>query len=212
VKNLQALQEIIFPSRCVGCRSLGLTICSDCRRDWHPHIYRQWSNDAQPIPIYSAVPYSPMAGKILFAAKENGIISADQLLVQAMAHSLKYFLQERGGDFFIPIPSRHSVTRKRGRQFVSFLSEELSALTGLAVAHNLIHVKKVKDQSSLDAIHRQQNINRSFQSKNYLSGRAIIIDDLVTTGATIRESVRALRGCGIAVAGAVTACFAEPLR
>lgn len=187
-------------------------MCSQCRKDWHPHIYRQWVEDAPPIPIYSAVPYSPMAGKILLAAKEQGINAADHLLVQAMAHSLKYFLHECGGDFFIPVPSRNSVTRKRGRQFVGFLSEELSALTGLAVAHNLIHVKKVKDQSSLDAIERQQNIYHSFHSKSYLSGRAIIIDDLVTTGATIRESVRALRASGIAVAGAVTACFAEPLR
>jgi predicted amidophosphoribosyltransferase len=95
---------------------------------------------------------------------------------------------------------------------VGFLSEELSALTGLAIAHNLIHVKKVKDQTSLDAIERQQNIYHSFHSKSFLSGSAIIIDDLVTTGATIRESVRALRASGIAVAGAVTACFAEPLR
>jgi predicted amidophosphoribosyltransferase len=153
-----------------------------------------------------------MAGKILLAAKEQGIISADHLLIQAMAHSLKYFLQEYGGDFFIPVPSRRAMTRKRGRQFVGFLAEELSTLTGLKVAHNLIHVKKVKDQSSLDAFHREQNINHSFHSKSYLSGRAIILDDLVTTGATIRESVRALRASGISVAGAVTACFAEPLR
>lgn len=153
-----------------------------------------------------------MAGKILFAAKEQGIISADHLLIQAMAHSLTYFLRECGGDFFIPVPSRRAMTRKRGRQFVGFLAEELSALTGLKVAHNLIHVKKVKDQSSLDAIHRELNINHSLHSKSYVSGRAIILDDLVTTGATIRESVRALRASGIAVAGAVTACFAEPLR
>jgi hypothetical protein len=43
-----------------------------------------------------------------------------------------------------------------------------SALTGLAVAHNLIHVKKVKDQSSLDAIERQQNIYHSFTRRVFI--------------------------------------------
>jgi predicted amidophosphoribosyltransferase len=55
-------------------------------------------------------------------------------------------------------------------------------------------------------------ISITLSLEEFLSGSAIIIDDLVTTGATIRESVRALRAAGIAVAGAVTACFAEPLR
>ena len=77
---------------------------------------------------------------------------------------------------------------------------------------NLTHLRKVRDQSSLDARRRHENIAGSLVSMHYLNGRAIIIDDLVTTGATLQESVRALRLSGIEVAGAVTACFAEPLR
>jgi predicted amidophosphoribosyltransferase len=50
------------------------------------------------------------------------------------------------------------------------------------------------------------------KSLSFLSGRAIIVDDLVTTGATLQEAVRALRDRGIEVAAAVTACVAEPLR
>jgi predicted amidophosphoribosyltransferase len=45
----------------------------------------------------------------------------------------------------------------------------------------------------------------------YLSGKAILIDDLVTTGSTLDEAGRALREIGIDVAAAVTACVAEPL-
>ena len=64
MKSLRSLQELIFPTRCLGCSALGLVICSQCRAYWHPHIYRQRSKNSPAIPIYSAISYSPMAGKI----------------------------------------------------------------------------------------------------------------------------------------------------
>ena len=77
---------------------------------------------------------------------------------------------------------------------------------------NLRHTRRVRDQSSLDARSRFRNMQGSLQSANFLNGRAVIVDDLVTTGATLQEAVRALREQGIQVAAAVTACVAEPLR
>jgi predicted amidophosphoribosyltransferase len=212
MKSIRALQEIIFPSRCLGCGQLGLEICSLCRKKWHPHIYRQWSQHLPNFPIYSAVTYSPIAGKVLLAAKENNLIIADQLIYKALGHSLTFALREIGGDFLIPIPSRRSVARSRGRQFIAALTYQLSADTGLPAYENLEHTRRVRDQSSLDAKSRFHNLDGSMKSLNFLSGKAIVIDDLVTTGATLQEAVRALRDRGIEVAAAVTACVAEPLR
>ena len=212
MKSIRALQEIIFPSRCLGCGQLGLEICSLCRKNWHPHIYRQWSQHLPTFPIYSAVTYSPIAGKVLLAAKENNLVIADQLIYKALGHSLTFALREIGGDFLIPIPSRRSVARSRGRQFIASLTYQLSAEIGLPAYENLEHIRRVHDQSSLDAKSRFHNLDGSMKSLNFLSGKAIVIDDLVTTGATLQEAVRALRDRGIEVAAAVTACVAEPLR
>ena len=212
MKSIRALQEIIFPSRCLGCGQLGLEICSLCRKNWHPHIYRQWSQHLPTFPIYSAVTYSPIAGKVLLAAKENNLVIADQLIYKALGHSLTFALREIGGDFLIPIPSRRSVARSRGRQFIAALTYQLSVETGLPAYENLEHIRRVRDQSSLDAKSRFHNLDGSMKSLNFLSGKAVVIDDLVTTGATLQEAVRALRDRGIEVAAAVTACVAEPLR
>ena len=212
MKSIRALQEIIFPSRCLGCGELGLEICSSCRKSWHPHIYRQWSQHLPTYPIYSAVTYSPIASKVLLAAKENNLAIADQLIYKALLHSLTFSLREIGGDFLVSIPSRKSVARTRGRQFISTLANQLSSETGLPAYENLEHTRRVRDQSSLDAKSRFDNLDGSMKSLNFLSGRAIVIDDLVTTGATLQEAVRALRNGGIEVAAAVTACVAEPLR
>ena len=153
-----------------------------------------------------------MAGKVLLAAKENNLAIADQLIYKALFHSLTFSLREIGGDFLVSIPSRKSVARTRGRQFISTLASQLSEETGLPAYENLEHTRRVRDQSSLDAKSRFDNLDGSMKSLNFLSGRAIVIDDLVTTGATLQEAVRALRNGGIEVAAAVTACVAEPLR
>ncbi|MEJ6761114.1 MAG: hypothetical protein QNK54_03855 [Candidatus Planktophila sp.] len=212
MRSIRSLQEIIFPNRCLGCSALGLEICSSCRGNWHPHIYRTFSSWQPHFPIYSAVSYSAIAGKILLAAKENSLKVADELILQALKHSLRSCIQERGIGFLVPIPSRKSVARKRGRQFINELTLSLSQNSHLAYYENLTHIRKVQDQSSLDAKGRYANLDGSMRSLRYLSGRAILIDDLVTTGATLSEAARALRIQGIEVAAAVTACVAEPLR
>jgi predicted amidophosphoribosyltransferase len=83
---------------------------------------------------------------------------------------------------------------------------------GLPTYENLQHTRSVKDQSSLDAKSRFSNIDGALISQRFLSGKAFLLDDLVTTGATLNEAARALRMQGIEVAAAVTACVAEPLR
>jgi predicted amidophosphoribosyltransferase len=149
---------------------------------------------------------------VILAAKENGLLSADNLVKDALLHALHYCIKEQGEAFLVPIPSRKSVVRLRGRQFIAELSHKLSEDSGLPTFENLGHTRLIRDQSSLDAKNRFTNINGALISLRYLSGKAFLIDDLVTTGATINEAARALRAQGIEVAAAVTACVAEPLR
>ncbi|CAN2211585.1 ComFC Predicted amidophosphoribosyltransferases [Candidatus Nanopelagicaceae bacterium] len=211
MKSLRALQELIFPIRCLGCSALGLSICSECRRSWHPHIFRRTSKSKPHFPIYSAVQYSPIAGKVLLAAKENSLLQADALILHALKRSLFHCVQEQGIGLLIPIPSRPSVARLRGRQFVLELSQQLSDASKLPTFENLTHIRKVRDQSTLDSKARIENLMGSMRALRYLSGKAILVDDLVTTGSTLDEAARALREKGIEVAAAVTACVAEPL-
>jgi predicted amidophosphoribosyltransferase len=114
--------------------------------------------------------------------------------------------------FLVPIPSRPAVSRLRGRQFISQMSHRLTEATHLPTFEHLVHHRKVRDQSSLDAQARFRNLDGALKSLGYLSGKAILVDDLVTTGSTLREAARALRVEGIEVAAAVTACVAKPLR
>jgi len=208
----KSLEELIFPVRCLGCGALGLEICSKCRKFWQPRIYRSHSRRKPHFPIYSSIPYSPIAGKVLLAAKEHGLHRADKLMVSALSHSLSHCLQDQGIGFLVPIPSRKTVARLRGRQFISELTREIGSGAQVRTCEILTHTRVVKDQSKLDAKERGENLEGALSSLRYLSGKAIIVDDLITTGATLHEAARALRAAGIEVSAAITACVAEPLR
>ncbi|CAN2214070.1 ComFC Predicted amidophosphoribosyltransferases [Candidatus Nanopelagicaceae bacterium] len=212
MNSIASLRELIFPVRCLGCDQLGISICSQCRKFWHPRIITTWSHAKEKFPIYSSIPYSPIAGRVLLSAKENSLQLADNLLASALLHSLRGARTQNQIDFLIPIPSRKSVARKRGRQFITTLSRSIGAVENLPTEEVLAHTRKVRDQSNLDAKDRAKNLEGALTSLRFISGRAVLIDDLVTTGATLNEAARALRCQGITVAAAVTACVAEPLR
>lgn len=149
---------------------------------------------------------------MLLSAKESSLELADNLLTAALLHSLRGAQSQNQIDFLVPIPSRKSVARKRGRQFISVLSKSIGESENLPTEEILTHTRKVRDQSNLDAKDRAANLDKALISLRFLSGKAVLIDDLVTTGATLHEAARALRSKGITVAAAVTACVAEPLR
>ena len=175
-------------------------------------MIKTWSHSKEKFPIYSSIPYSPIAGKVLLGAKESSLELADNLLTIAFLHSLRGAQSQHQIDFLVPIPSRKSVARKRGRQFISILSRKIGEIENFPTEEILTHTRRVRDQSNLDAKDRAINLDGALISLSFLSGRAVLIDDLVTTGATLHEAARALRAVGITVAAAVTACVAEPLR
>ena len=214
--SLGALSEIIFPSRCLGCRNLGIKICSQCRASWHPHIYRtQITSEVNTFPVYSAVEYSSVAQRVLLSSKESGLYGADQLISQALIHALNYFYGEKGIADLVPVPSRKSATRRRGRNFLLIHTYELAKNPRVLTRPVLGHTRRVKDQTSLSARERQANLSGSLaciQIAERPNIPVIIVDDVITTGATLREAGRALHAGGFTVIGAITACVAKPLR
>ena len=91
----------------------------------------------------------------------------------------------------------------------------LESLKSLEILH---HQRAVRDQSQLNSQQRSRNIAGAFSTSYKLAealdsgniGPLIIVDDLVTTGATLAEAIRALRTAGFTVIGAVTGAVANP--
>jgi len=201
---------LLFPTRCFGCRELDYSICSKCRKLWNPHLYQSRVFD---LSVYSAIAYSPVAKNILLAAKEQSIKSADQLVRNAMKTAIHEVFKKYPSCALVPIPSGRSANRRRGRDFINEMAISVARDFGVAVLPLLEHQRVIRDQSKLNISSRRENLAMALSIKaefhgNYLGEKVVILDDLVTTGATINEANRALTKAGFAVQAAATACVA----
>lgn len=201
---------LLFPTRCFGCRELGYSICSQCRKLWNPHIYQSRIFN---LVVYSTIAYSPVAKNILLSAKEQNIKSADQLVRSALRASLQELFQKHSSCALVPIPSGLASNRRRGRDFINEMAISVAKDFGVAVLPVLEHQRIIRDQSKLDISSRRQNLAMALSIKpsfrrNYSGESVVILDDLITTGATINEANRALTRGGFKVQAAATACVA----
>ncbi len=218
MKILSTLSELVFPSRCLACGILGIHLCEKCRSELRPSHIRSIfpSNSGSSLIVISATSYSTTASSILLASKESHISSADSVVGELLVHSLSFFLDKYEADFLLPIPSRPSMNRKRGRSYISDIAASIGKQHCLPTIPLLRHGRIVRDQTSLARTGRRNNLDGALvvegRERVAENSRALLIDDLVTTGATLLEAARALRYAGIEVSGGVTAFVAKPLR
>lgn len=207
---LSPLKDLLFPIHCFSCNSLGLEICSRCKRFWSPHLYIQRIED---LTVYSSIKYSPVARSIILSAKENSVRLADELIVGALHNCLNRLPTPilRNAKL-IPIPGSRKSIRKRGRDFILEITKELSLRSGIEFVNGLKITRRLLDQSGLSAVDRKRNIDFAFEYHGEeVQGHLILVDDLVTTGSTLLEAKRALGKRNLKVNQAITACIAQTL-
>lgn len=212
MRLLSGLQELLFPVYCHGCGALGESLCSLCKTSYELHNFL---TRVGATPTFSAVAYNSVARRILLASKEDGVRGADDLIVDALEYSLRGALRKTcKTPILVPIPSSPQAVRKRGRDYLGEISERVSDLVGLPFQSLLQHNRRVKDQTLLDASARFKNLEGALVLKKrpIRIHEVFLIDDLITTGATLNEAVKTLEMGGFMVVGAVTAFVSLPLR
>jgi len=107
----------------------------------------------------------------------------------------------------VPVPASRSALRRRGYAVVELVARR----AGLPVRPLLRAARAVSDQRGLDREERRRNVAGSLRARPSAGLRVLVMDDVVTTGATLEEAERALRAAGARVVGAATAA-ATPRR
>ena len=115
---------------------------------------------------------------------------------------------DRRFDLIIPVPLHPARQRERGFNQASLLAESLSARTSIQSKPLLERIRYTTTQTALDRSERMENLHNAFRLRknmNMRDLRVLLIDDVLTTGSTLNECARILKGAGAISVHAVTA-------
>ena len=213
IASLKSLKELLFPISCISCAAPDYWLCSLCQKEWKVSTKKSYIGRNL---LYFKTDYSSKTAAVILSAKENNNLAAVNLLAESISQSILYAIEDleiKGDISLVTIPSSPSAIRRRGRNHIQVLAVEVQKYLGAkAVTSNILTIltqrKNTKDQSGLNSRQRIENTYEMFRATSCENsqGAIFLIDDLVTTGASIMEGIRALFEAKITVTASITAC------
>ena len=122
------------------------------------------------------------------------------LFGRAMASLIRADFVLKRADTIIPVPLFWWKRLRRGYNQAALLAQIISEETGIPVKDMLKRVKNTKTQTRLTESQREKNVLNAFtmQTNNINGQNVLLIDDVLTTGATLNECARTLKLAGAA--------------
>ncbi|TDD14260.1 ComF family protein, partial [Actinomadura sp. KC06] len=203
--NLLAdLIDLLLPERCAGCGGEPVLLCDACAVPLQgPARPARTAPDGLPPP-WTVATYDGPLRTILSAYKERGRTALAVPLGEALATAIQAALTSLDPpQTVVCVPSRRGTIRRRGhdplREMVAVALHRLRA-DGIPITSldALRQRRRVGDQAGLTAAQRLTNLDGALETTSPdLAGRQVIlVDDVITTGASLAEAARALRAAG----------------
>lgn len=187
---------VLAPVECAGCGAPDRSLCDECRLSL---AARGWCRDLDGVPVWAALGYVGVVRRAILSLKEHGRTDVASALARpleaVLARVVAALAAERGGvaPLLVTVPSTWRARRTRGFDPVPVLL----ARSGLRAERVLRRVRSSPVQKGLDVAGRERNRAGSLVARRNLSGcRFVLVDDVVTSGATAREAIRAVRQAG----------------
>jgi len=213
---LAALLDLVLPGSCAACEAPGAPLCGGCREELTAELFPRpllVAPDPCPPglpPVTSCGPYGGVLRQLVTAYKDEdrrdlGAVLAPLLLAAVSSAA------PSGRVTVVPVPSSRAATRRRGDAPIAELARRslrLAADPRFACAPALRPVRRLADQAELGRAARSANLAGAYavgpRWRGRLSEPVLLVDDVVTTGATLAEAARALRADGVPVLGVAT--------
>ena len=224
--------DLVLPRDCVGCaapiegqRGAFTQVCDSCLLELRRPPERVSARIPIGCPTFAFAPYAGAHRRVVLGVKEHlrhdAAMVAGSMFAAGVAH-----LQARGelpwvGQWLaVPAPSRRASARTRGGDHVRAMCAHAADIEPLwQVVPLLSHADNVRDSVGLGVQARQENLRGKVQLDAAALDRyreiigqrgrhVVLFDDVITTGATLAESVRVLQSAGFTVDAAIVICIA----
>lgn len=221
-----AVKQLFFPHICAGCAGdrLGYDsqICPTCLQALHPTQFAHYANNPMEkkftgrVPVQQAMAQfyfskASVLQNLVFNFKYAGNSTLGIQLGRSMGHTLQQSFRFTGIDFLIPVPLARAKIHKRGFNQSAILCKGISEITGWPVNETAVQrLTANATQTRKDRVQRWENVAGIFgihNSKGLENKHVLLIDDVITTGATLEACARALlavKGLKISIA---TLCY-----
>lgn len=213
-RKMRALVDLLAPVVCFGCGRADAVVCVNCRQ---PLLDDARLRMPSPCPVglpnaYSVAPYADVVRTLLLAYKERDAVGLRGPLAAALATAVATAAPGQPW-ILVPVPSTRAALRRRGFDPTSRLAQLAARRLRRVGAHAVVaplltHVRAVADSAGLTADQRQTNLHgalRATRPSPVARNRCLVlVDDVLTTGATMAEAARALRAVGLAPTAVAT--------
>jgi predicted amidophosphoribosyltransferase len=195
--------DLVLPLQCGGCGAPSTRWCDACAKELavKPDEPRLVSPRLDPgVPVFSLGRYAGARREAIVAVKEHGradLVTALAVPVHAGLQNLLTWGVVETPLTVVAAPTRRWAARRRGGDPVTRITLAATAgFGGIGVVQALRTRALVADSVGLSSADRQRNIAGRVKLIRSVTGEVVLVDDIVTTGATGCESVRVLQTAG----------------
>lgn len=206
VMSIGAILELVLPPACAGCGSLGAILCRRCLAALVPaHDPAAAFLAADPSTLggagveltVAAFRHDGVARRALQRLKYGGAARLAQPLVTAALPAFDRLLAISGPATLVPVPVHPRRARERGYNQAALLARAIGRARGLPVCELLARPRATARQHGLDRSARLANLRAAFALNAPRSPpRVVVVDDILTTGATMEACASVLRAGG----------------
>lgn len=215
-----SILDLVLGRVCAGCDEPGCLLCDRCAAllEPQPRLRRQLNFDdimhGLRIPLVCALDYRGPIRSILYQYKDHRIRQLAGEIAPALAAAVSYAADHAhistNSIVLVPMPTRKGNIRRRGFDATAHLTSHVQRIIPTrGVAQLLSDQRMSRGVKHQGVFEREQAIRDAFSLKRRRRSAnespVILVDDIVTTGSTVREAALALILAGVQVAAIATA-------
>ena len=207
--------DLVLPLECGGCGAPSTQWCDACAatlevKSDQPHLVTPRVDPG--VPVFALGRYAGPRRHAIVALKEHGRRDLVGPLARALAIGAHHLISWGILDTpvtIVPAPTRASAARRRGGDPVARIATVATrAHPDITVVAALRTRAMVRDSVGLTSTARQRNLGGRVRLIRPVAGPVLLVDDIVTTGATACEAVRTLHTAGAKVTAVLTLAHA----